>query len=68
MLKSRAGQFGLFAELKQMDEEQPPTVEGLGGGNVTVKWLVEVMKIVEDLKAKVRAEGEDWEWREPKKN
>ena len=42
MLKSRAGQFGLFDELKQMDEEQPPTVEGLGSGDVTVEWLVDI--------------------------
>ncbi|MBA7624267.1 hypothetical protein ES703_31674 [subsurface metagenome] len=42
LIKSRAGQFGLFDELKQMDEEQPPNVEGLGGDNVTVEWLVDI--------------------------
>lgn len=39
LIKSRAGQFGLFDELKQMDEEQPPTVENLAE-SVTVEWLV----------------------------
>lgn len=31
------------------------------------KRLDEVVEIVKDLKAKVKAEGRGWEWREPKK-
>ncbi len=34
---------------------------------VAPKRLDEVMEIVKDLKAKVKAEGSDCEWREPKK-
>ena len=41
MLKSRAGQFGLFDELKRMDEERPPTVERVGRG-ITVEWLIDI--------------------------
>ncbi len=42
LLKSRAIQFGLHDELAQLDEQQPPTVEKLDAGDVTVEWLIDI--------------------------
>lgn len=41
VLKSRARQFGLLDELKQIEEQQP-SVEKLGEGDVTVEFLADV--------------------------